>query len=99
MSKWTAAFALLGVLIVFGAAGTLALDASYTQTTETRNDSATYSDESPPAVDTGYEASSGLATIIPYLAWIGVPMGILGIITLGGVALTRSIDTGGGFSR
>lgn len=86
-SKWTAAFALLGVLVVFGAAGSAALSASYDQTTTIRNDSAAYSDPSPPAVDAGKTVTNSLASLLPLLAWVAVPLGILGILTIGGTVL------------
>lgn len=88
-SKWTAAFALLGVLVVFGAAGTLAIDASLTKTTTERTDSNEYSDPSPPALDTGRLVSVSLTQTVVYLAWAAVPLGILGILTIGGYALTK----------
>jgi hypothetical protein len=98
-SKWTAAMALLGVLVVFGAAGTLALDAAQTDTTQTRNESAAYADPSPPVVETGTQVSSTLASGIPLFAYVAVPMGILGILTLGGAALTRNIRSSGRMRR
>ncbi|WP_251342426.1 hypothetical protein [Haloplanus halophilus] len=97
MSKWTAAFALLGVLVVFGAAGTLAMDAAYQQTRETRNASASIADPTPPALETGREVGGGLSSMLPLLAFVAVPMGILGILSLGGIAYVRR--SSGGLSR
>jgi hypothetical protein len=98
-SKWTAAMALLGVLVVFGAAGTLALDAAQTDATETRTESAAIADSSPPVLETGEQVSGFFAGSLPLFAYAAVPMGILGILTLGGAALTRSIRSTGRMGR
>lgn len=98
-SKWTAAFALLGVLVVFSAAGVSPLSAAHTDTTETRNESAAFNDPSPPVVETGETVSGTLASTLPFLAWAAVPLGILGILTLGGVAFSRSMTSSGRMHR
>jgi len=97
-NKWVAAIVLLAVCIVFAAAGVQALSASYDATTETRNASTTHTDQSPPVLDTGRDLSGTVATLLPTLAFIGVPLGILGVITLGGVLYTAN-QSAGGLSR
>jgi len=94
-NKWAAAIVLLAVCIVFAAAGVQALSASYDATTETRNASTAYADQSPPVLDTGREVGGTITTLLPTLAFVGVPLGILGIITLGGVAYTANQSSGG----
>lgn len=94
-NKWAAAVVLLGVCLVFSAAGIQALSASYSETTSTRNASADYADRSPPVLDTGRQMGGTLATLLPPLAYVGVPMGILGIVSLGGIAYLTNQSSGG----
>jgi hypothetical protein len=94
-NKWAAAFGLLAVLLVFGAAGSLALDSSYDQTTETRNASAEFDDQSPPVVETGRDVSGTLATLLPLFGYVAVPLGILGVLSLGGIAYINRQSSGG----
>jgi uncharacterized membrane protein YphA (DoxX/SURF4 family) len=98
-NKWAAAVVLLAVCIVFAAAGVQALSASYDQTTETRNASAEIADQSPPVLETGREAGGTVASLLVPLGFIAVPLGILGIITLGGVIYVANQSPAGGLSR
>ncbi|WP_435067702.1 hypothetical protein [Haloplanus sp. C73] len=86
---------LLAVCLVFAAAGAQALSASYSETTETRNASAEYADQSPPVLDTGRQVGGTISTLLPALAYVGVPMGILGILSLGGIAYLKNQSPGG----
>jgi TRAP-type C4-dicarboxylate transport system permease small subunit len=94
-NKWAAAIVLLAVCIVFAAAGVQALSASYQQTTETRNASSAYADQSPPVLETGRDAGATITTLLPTLAFVAVPLGILGVLTLGGVIYTTNQSSGG----
>jgi len=94
-SKWITAFAVLGILVVFASGGILALDAASTSTTETR--SGNFSDTSPPVVETGEQLTGSIAGTVPYLAFVAVPAGILGILTIGGLAMRQSRS--GGYNR
>jgi hypothetical protein len=87
-NKWAAAVVLLAVCIVFAAAGVQALSASYDATTETRNASSTYTDQSPAVLETGRQAGGTITTLLPTLAFVAVPLGILGLLTLGGMLYT-----------
>lgn len=95
-TKWLSAFALIAALVVFAAAGLLAADAAHKSTTDTRNASSTFSETSPPVVETGHRVTGTLAQAIPYLAWVAVPLGVLGILTA--VGLGRR-GRSGGFHR
>jgi hypothetical protein len=97
-NKWAAAVVLLAVCIVFAAAGVQALDASYSSTTETRNASSAHADQSPPVLETGRQAGGTITTLLPTLAFIAVPLGILGVLTLGGILYTAN-QAPGGLSR
>jgi|GEM_PF-5377790 len=94
-NKWAAAVVLLAVCIVFAAAGIQALSASYTQTTETRNASSTIDDTSPPVLETGRQTGRTVGRLLPTLAYVGVPLGILGLISLGGVVYLVNQSPGG----
>jgi uncharacterized membrane protein YphA (DoxX/SURF4 family) len=94
-NKWAAAVVLLAVCIVFAAAGVQALSASYDATTETRNASSAYADQSPPVLETGRDVGGTVASLLVPLGFVAVPLGILGLITLGGVAYTVNQSSGG----
>jgi hypothetical protein len=94
-NKWAAAVVLLAICLVFAAAGAQALSASYSETTETRNASTQYADQSPPVLDTGRQVGGTISTLLPTLAYVGVPLGVIGIISLGGIAYLRDQSPGG----
>lgn len=78
-SKFRAAMLLLACAIIIGAAGAAALDASYTASKQTYNEThenQTTTDE----LELGRDVSASTARLVPLFAFIAVPLGIIGIL-------------------
>ncbi|WP_367175090.1 hypothetical protein [Haloarcula rubripromontorii] len=95
LSHLFAAFALLAGTIIVAGAGTLALDAAYSDTQDRYAESA--SDETTDELEVGLDLSSTLSQLLPLFAYAAVPLGLIGLLLAVGWATTST--TRGGMMR
>lgn len=86
-STYATAFLLLAGLTIVGTAGIAALDASHSQTNSTLNGT---NSDSPGVLEMGKDVQSALATALPWLALLAVPIGIVGLLVPLAVAFSDS---------
>ncbi|MFY4814527.1 hypothetical protein ACOJIV_17790 [Haloarcula sp. AONF1] len=95
LSHLFAAFALLAGTVIVAGAGTLALDAAYSDTQSRYAESA--SGDTTDELEVGLDLSSTLSELLPLLAYTAVPLGIIGLLLA--VGWSTISTTSGGMMR
>lgn len=94
LSHLFTAFILLAGALIVASAGTLALDAAYSDTQE-RYD-ASSSTSTTDSLETGKDLSSTVATLIPLFGYMAVPLGIIGLLlAVGWKSVNRGLSSMG----
>lgn len=78
LSHLFTAFALLAGALIVASAGTLALEAAYSDTQQRYDQSA--GDSTTDELETGKNLSSTLAELLPLFGFMAVPLGLVGLL-------------------